>query len=119
MIPVAVRKAHHHWETHNFMIPVAVRKAHHHWGTHNFIILVAVRKAHHHWGGIQFHNSGGDALGGHTRSHPEHVAHTCVGLLRPKRPMVLCWRRHGRAGGCQIPKKIAAERRLLYRWFYQ
>ena len=21
--------------------------------------------------------------------------------LRPKRPMVLCWRRHGRAGGCQ------------------
>ena len=22
--------------------------------------------------------------------------------LRPKRPMVLCWRRHGRAGGCQI-----------------
>ena len=23
--------------------------------------------------------------------------------LRPKRPMVLCWRRHGRAGGCRIP----------------
>ena len=22
--------------------------------------------------------------------------------LRPRRPMVLCWRRHGRAGGCQI-----------------
>ena len=22
--------------------------------------------------------------------------------LRHKRPMVLCWRRHGRAGGCQI-----------------
>ena len=22
--------------------------------------------------------------------------------LRPWRPMVLCWRRHGRAGGCQI-----------------
>ena len=22
--------------------------------------------------------------------------------LRRKRPMVLCWRRHGRAGGCQI-----------------
>ena len=22
--------------------------------------------------------------------------------LRPERPMVLCWRRHGRAGGCRI-----------------
>ena len=21
--------------------------------------------------------------------------------LRPKRPMILCWRRHGKAGGCQ------------------
>ena len=26
--------------------------------------------------------------------------------LRPGRPMVLCWRRHGRAGGCQISKRI-------------
>ena len=23
--------------------------------------------------------------------------------LRPERPMVLCWRRHGRAGGCPVP----------------
>ena len=27
--------------------------------------------------------------------------------LRPGRPMVLCWRRHGRAGGCQIHGGIA------------
>ena len=26
--------------------------------------------------------------------------------LRPKRPMVLCWRRHGRVGGRQLKKKI-------------
>ena len=25
--------------------------------------------------------------------------------LRPKRPMILCWRRHGKAGGCRIPLK--------------
>ena len=25
--------------------------------------------------------------------------------LRPRRPMVLCWRRHGRAGGCRIKKE--------------
>ena len=25
--------------------------------------------------------------------------------LSPRRPMVLCWRRHGRAGGCRIPWK--------------
>ena len=25
--------------------------------------------------------------------------------LRPKRPMVLCWRRYGRAGGCRNPLK--------------
>ena len=27
--------------------------------------------------------SGGDALRGHTRSHPEHEAHACVGLVKP------------------------------------
>ena len=26
--------------------------------------------------------------------------------LRPKRPMVLYWRRYGRAGGCQIPMGV-------------
>ena len=37
--------------------------------------------------------------------------------LRPKRPMVLCWRRHGRAGGCQNPLKITGvERsRIIYK----
>ena len=29
--------------------------------------------------------------------------------LRRKRPMVLCWRRHGRVGGCQIKTKISRE----------
>ena len=28
--------------------------------------------------------------------------------LRPRRPMVLCWRRHGRAGGCRNTIKINA-----------
>ena len=46
--------------------------------------------------------SGGDALAGYTRTHPEHVTHACVSLLSRKRPMVLCWGRHGRVGGCQI-----------------
>ena len=54
------------------MIPVVVRKAHYHAGTEKFIIPVAVRKAHHQSGNKQFHNSGGDAPGGDTRTHPEH-----------------------------------------------
>ena len=39
--------------------------------------------------------------------------------LRPKRPMVLYWRRYGRAGGCQISFKKIAEKRLNKYWFYQ
>ena len=53
-------------------------------------------------GGVTPQDSGGDALTGDTRTHPEHVAHACVSLLSRKRPRVLCWRRHGRVGGCQI-----------------
>ena len=30
--------------------------------------------------------------------------------LSPKRPRVLCWRRHGRVGGCQISTKKSLER---------
>ncbi len=28
--------------------------------------------------------SGGDTPGGHTRTHPEHEAHACVGLVKPR-----------------------------------
>ena len=31
-----------------------------------------MHKAHRRWRNIQFNISGGDALRGHTRSHPEH-----------------------------------------------
>ena len=40
--------------------------------------------------------SGGDALLGNTR----YTSRTR--WLSQKRPMVLCWRRHGRAGGCRV-----------------
>ena len=33
--------------------------------------------------------------------------------LRPERPMVLCWRRHGRAGGCRIKKRKWCMRKSL------
>ena len=42
------------------------------WEVEKLKVPVAVRKAHHHVGSKQVHNSGGDALGGNTRSHPEH-----------------------------------------------
>ena len=61
-----------------------------------------MRKANHRWRKFPINISGGDAPGGDTRSHPEHVACACVSMLSPRRPMVLCWRRHGRAGGCRI-----------------
>ena len=32
--------------------------------------------------------------------------------LRPGRPMILCWRRHGKAGGCRIPLKRFAVKRF-------
>ena len=52
-------------------------------------------------------DSGGDAPGGDTRTHPEHGP--CLhGMLRPGRPMVLCRGRHGRAGGCRNTKKGTA-----------
>ena len=34
--------------------------------------------------------------------------------LRPKRPMVLYWRRYGRAGGCRIYKKQKPLQRVFY-----
>ena len=47
--------------------------------------------------------SGADAVGG-THPFPSRTRR-----LRPKRPMVLHWRRCGRAGGCQLPNKKTGE----------
>ena len=49
--------------------------------------------------------SGGNALRGNTRTHPEHVVYACVDMLSLKRPMILYWRRYGKAGGCRIIKR--------------
>ena len=49
--------------------------------------------------------AGGDAPGGNTRAHTEHEARSSAGELSPGRPMVLCRRRHGRAGGRRNPNK--------------
>ena len=45
------------------------------------------------------HFSGGDALRG------KHPYTSRTRWLSLKRPMILCWRRYGKVGGCQIYKK--------------
>ena len=35
----------------------------------------------------------------------KHPSTSRTRWLRPWRPMILCWRRHGKAGGCRILKK--------------
>ena len=45
----------------------------------------------------------------------KHPSTSRTRWLRPRRPMVLCWRRHGRAGGCQI--KLQSPEELLNREF--
>ena len=56
-------------------------------------------------GGRTTEISGGDAPGGNTRTHPEHAACIYAGMLSPGRPMILYWRRYGKAGGCRIKKE--------------
>ena len=68
-------------------------------------------------GKLKLKISGGDTLRGNTRTHPEHVFHAYVNLLSLKRPMVLYWRRYGRAGGCRIPFHNLNET-VIVRWAY-
>ena len=63
-----------------------------------------------HEAGSRRKNSGGDAPGGNTRTHPEHAARIYAGMLRPGRPMILYWRRYGKAGGCRIKKEKRKEK---------